>query len=70
MTVLGTVLRLDAVTVKTALPPSLIMVGEAERLTVGIAGVGVGVGKGVAVGVGVAVGLGVGVGVGVACGAP
>ena len=54
----------DAVAVNVAVPPLLTFVGDALRLTAGIAGVGIGVGVGVGVDVGVGVGVGVGVSVG------
>jgi len=66
----------EAVTVKTAVPPDRTLVGAAESETERAEGVAVGVGLGVTLGVevGVAVGVGVavadGVGVGVPLGAP
>ena len=58
----------EAVTVKTAVPPVRILVGATDSDIERPEGVGVGVGVNVGVGVGVAVGVGVGVAVGVGVG--
>ena len=62
----------EAVTVKTAVPPDRTLVGAAESETERAEGVAVGVGLGVTLGVEVGVGVAVadGVGVGVPLGAP